>query len=318
MGSTALRRSAKGRTKVIGTTATAVLIGATAFISTSTASDASAEGADGSAATAAAIGGSGPTVPFSPHVDPAQPTRGLRDTAGRTGVKQFTLAFVTSAGSCSPLWGGTHGLESKGVVSRIAALRAEGGDVRISFGGPLGQEPAVNCTSVPSLTRTYDKVVDTYHLTEVDFDIGGDVLPDMAANTRRAQAVAGVEQDHPALDVSFTLPVTPGGLTQPGLDLLTNAAENGVRVAAVNVVAADRGASYGCGTGQYVSKAATATKGQLEAALGLSHAAAGKKVAVIPVNGVNDIGTETFTIADAEQLVAFAKPKGLGRRPPAF
>ena len=141
MGSTPLRRSAKGRTKVIGTTAAAALVGATAFLFTGTASDASAEGTNGSAA-AAARGDSGATAAFSP-TDPSSrygapsllPAQGLLDPAARTGGREFILAFVTSAGSCTPLWGGTHGLESKGVVSRIAALRAEGGDVRISFGG---------------------------------------------------------------------------------------------------------------------------------------------------------------------------------------
>lgn len=260
-------------------------------------------------------GGSGGTASgagFAPYVDTSlYPAFDLTGTAAKTGVKQYTLAFITSGGGCAPLWGGVTGLGDDHVASRIGALRAAGGDVRVSFGGASGSELALNCTSATTLAAAYGKVVDTYGLTKVDFDIEGGALPDTAANSRRSQAIAQLQKSHPGLDVSFTLPVMPEGLTQPGVDLIADAKKNGVDVGAVNVMAMDYGASYSGDMGTYAIQAATATQAQIKGVLGLSDADAWKTVAVTPMIGVNDVATEIFKVEDATQLVAFAKEKGL-------
>lgn len=274
-------------------------------------------------ATATATAKPTPTVPpgggtttsagFAPYVDTSlYPAFDLLDTAAKTGVKQFNLAFITSGGSCSPLWGGVTTLESDRVASQITALRAKGGDVRVSFGGAAGSELGLVCTSPASLAAAYGKVVDTYGLTKVDFDIEGAALPDTAANTRRAQAIAQLQKSHPGLDVSFTLPVMPEGLTQPGVDLIANARQNGVAVSAVNIMAMDYGPAYSGDMGGYAIQAATATQAQIKGVLGLSDAAAWKAVAVTPMIGVNDVSSEIFKVDDAAQLVDFARAKGLG------
>ncbi|MFC8916291.1 cellulose binding domain-containing protein [Streptomyces sp. NPDC057116] len=250
---------------------------------------------------------------FAPYVDTSlYPAYDLLDTAAKTGVKEFTLAFITSGGSCAPLWGGVTDLASDKVAAQVDALRAKGGDVRVSFGGAAGRELALNCSSATELAAAYGKVVDRYKLTKVDFDVEGAALPDTAANTRRAQAVAQLQKSHPGLDVSFTLPVMPEGLTQPGVDLLADARKNGVRISAVNIMAMDYGPAYSGDMGQYAIQAATATQAQLKGVLGLSDAAAWKTVAVTPMIGVNDVTTEIFTVEDATQLVDFATSKGLG------
>ncbi|MFF7341075.1 cellulose binding domain-containing protein [Streptomyces sp. NPDC008163] len=257
-------------------------------------------------------GGTASGARFAPYVDTSlYPAYDLVDTAGRTGVKQFNLAFITSGGSCAPLWGGVTGLGDDHVASQIGALRAAGGDVRVSFGGAAGSELALRCSSAADLAAAYGKVVDTYKLTKVDFDIEGGALPDTAANTRRSQAIAQLQKAHPGLDVSFTLPVMPEGLTQPGVDLIADAKKNGVDVGAVNIMAMDYGASYSGDMGTYAVQAATATQAQIKGVLGLSDADAWKAVAVTPMIGVNDVSTEVFKVEDATQLVAFAKEKGL-------
>jgi hypothetical protein len=154
-------------------------------------------------------------------------------------------------------------------------------------------------------------VIDQYKLTKVDFDVEGAALPDTAANTRRAQAVAQLQKSHPGLDVSFTLPVMPEGLTQPGVDLLTNAEHNGVKIGAVNVMAMDYGSSYSGDMGQYAIQAATATQAQIKGVLGLSDTAAWGAVAVTPMIGVNDVSSEKFTVEDAGRLADFAASKHL-------
>ncbi|MFJ9825930.1 cellulose binding domain-containing protein [Streptomyces sp. NPDC101160] len=251
---------------------------------------------------------------YAPYVDTSlYPAYDLLGTADQTGVKEFNLAFITSGSGCAPLWGGVTDLGSDKVAAQIGALRAKGGDVRVSFGGAAGRELAQACSTATALAGAYGKVVDQYGLTKVDFDIEGAALPDTAANTRRAQAVAQLQKAHPGLNVSFTLPVMPEGLTQPGVDLLADAKRNGVRVDSVNIMAMDYGPAYSADMGTYATQAATATQAQIKGVLGLSDAAAWKAVAVTPMIGVNDVSSETFRVDDATQLVDFARSKGIGR-----
>ncbi|MBR7678738.1 chitinase, partial [Streptomyces daliensis] len=91
---------------------------------------------------------------------------------------------------------------------------------RVSFGGANGSELGLACGSAEELEKAYAKVVDTYDLKKADFDIEGGALPDTAANTKRAKAIAALQKSHEDLDVSFTLPVMPEGLTQDGVALL--------------------------------------------------------------------------------------------------
>ncbi|MEU3447391.1 cellulose binding domain-containing protein [Streptomyces thermolilacinus] len=261
-------------------------------------------------ATGAPAGG----ARFAPYVDTSlHPAYDLLDTVAKTGVKEFNLAFITSGGGCVPRWGGVTALGDDKVAAQIGALRAKGGDVRVSFGGAAGHELALSCADATELAAAYGQVIDRYGLTKVDFDVEGAALPDTAANTRRAQAIARLQQTRPGLDVSFTLPVMPEGLTQPGVNLLADARKNGVRVDAVNIMAMDYGPAYSADMGQYAIEAATATQAQVKGVLGLSDAAAWKTVAVTPMIGVNDVTTEIFRVDDATQLVDFARSKGLGR-----
>ncbi|WP_314223067.1 glycoside hydrolase family 18 protein [Streptomyces zaehneri] len=250
---------------------------------------------------------------FAPYVDTSlYPAFDLLASVSATGVKDYNLAFVTDGGGCTPKWGGVTDLASDGVAAQIGALRAEGGDVRVSFGGASGSELATACSSADALAAAYGRAVDAYRLTKVDFDVEGGALPDTAANTRRAQAIAKLQQQHPDLNVSFTLPVMPEGLTQDGVNLLAGAKSAGVGIDTVNIMAMDYGPAYSGDMGTYAEQAATATQAQVKSVLGLSDSAAWKTVGVTPMIGVNDVTSEIFKVDDATQLVAFAKAKGLG------
>ncbi|MGW4978111.1 glycoside hydrolase family 18 protein [Streptomyces mirabilis] len=259
--------------------------------------------------------GSGTTTGagFAPYVDTSlYPAFDLVGSATATGVKDYNLAFITDGGGCTPKWGGVTDLASDGVASQIGALRAKGGDVRVSFGGASGSELATTCSSADALAAAYGKAVDAYNLTKVDFDVEGGALPNTTANTNRAKAIAKLQQQHPNLDVSLTLPVMPEGLTQDGVNLVSDAKSNGVKISAVNIMAMDYGPSYNGDMGTYAEQAATATQAQVKSVLGLSDSAAWKTVAITPMIGVNDVAAETFKVDDATQLVDFAKSKGLG------
>jgi hypothetical protein len=255
---------------------------------------------------------------FAPYVDTSlYPPFNLVTTAQRTGVKQFNLAFVVAGGSggCTPEWGGVTAVGSDPVAAQIGALRAIGGDVRISFGGEAGSELALTCTSVSQLEAAYQQVISAYGVNKIDFDIEGAALASTAANTRRDQAIAALQAQDKGLQVSFTLPVLPSGLTSDGVAVLSGAAAAGVRLAAVNVMAMD----YGDGAapnpagqmGSYAIDAATATDAQVASTLGISDDAAWSKIAVTPMIGVNDTSDEIFTVANAQQLAAFAASKHL-------
>lgn len=169
------------------------------------------------------------------------------------------------------------------------------------------------------LTAAYQKTVDAFGLTKVDFDVEGGAIADAAANTRRAQAIAQLQKNAAAkgrtLDVSYTLPALPTGLTQEGVNLVADAKKNGVAIGAVNIMAMDFGDGVAPNPqgqmGKYAIAAATATQAQVKSVLGLDDSAAWAKVAVTPMIGVNDVSTEVFTVADAKQLADFAKSKHL-------
>ncbi|MGH3212664.1 MAG: chitinase, partial [Trebonia sp.] len=185
----------------------------------------------------------------------------------------------------------------------------------ISFGGEAGSELAITCTSAAQLQAAYQQVISAYDVNKIDFDIEGAAVDNTAANARRDQALAALQAQDPGLQVSFTLPVLPSGLTADGDAVLTGAVQAGVKLSAVNVMAMD----YGDGAapnpsgqlGTFAIDAATATDAQVASALGISDAAAWSKVAVTPMIGVNDTSDEIFTVANAQQLAAFAAGKHL-------
>src|SRR5258707_801839 len=125
----------------------------------------------------------------------------------------------------------------------IEALRARGGDVRVDFGGSANGELAAGCKALPELEAQYQAVIDVYNLTHLDFDIEGKPLSNARANARRNQAIAALQQRAAQagkqLNISYTLPVETTGLTWSGLNLLRDAARNGVQIGAVNLMTMD-------------------------------------------------------------------------------
>jgi hypothetical protein len=121
------------------------------------------------------------------------------------------------------------------------------------------------------------------------------------------------------LDVWFTLPALPSGLTADGLSVLQSALRYGVSISGVNVMAMD----YGEGAapnpqgnmGNYAIQAATSLFGQLDTLYGPSKTSAQlwQMVGVTPMIGLNDDTNEVFDQQSAQQLVAFARQHGMGR-----
>ncbi|MGW3690144.1 chitinase [Streptomyces sp. NPDC005125] len=244
--------------------------------------------------------------------------RPLVETARETGTDEFTLAFVVSAGAaCMPEWDGEETLRQDQLVTEVRQLRAQGGDVRVSFGGAAGKELALACPDEDELVAAYRTVIDGYRLTKVDFDVEGDSLANTEANGRRARAITRLQQEEAAagrrLEVTFTLPVMPDGLTEEGSTLIEDAVLAGVDISGVNIMAMNYAPEYDGDMGDYAAQAATAAHEQVRELLDLTVGEAWAALEVTVMTGVNDIATEVFRPEDAEQLVEFAGDKGLGR-----
>jgi chitinase len=225
-----------------------------------------------------------------------------------TGLKYYTLAFLTPKSGCTPEWE-DNGDSVSAFTSKVKALQAAGGNVIPSFGGESGGELAEKCTSVSSLEAAYANVVNTYGVTRLDFDIEGSVLDNTSANTRRDQALAELQKADPSVQIDWTIPVDPTGLESDALTLLKGAKSAGVKTNLVNIMTMD------FGDGQNALKdaesAATATEKQLAGIYTtLSSSQVWGTLGLTPIAGKND-DNENFTQANATTLETFAAGKGV-------
>jgi hypothetical protein len=259
------------------------------------------------------VTGGGGNVLVAPYVDmgllsnPGGPT--LAQLASGGGVKSYTMAFVTSAG-CKASWFNAFDPRSRQFGDQISALRAGGGDVKVSFGGATGIELAQACTDVKALQAEYQAVVSAYQLKFIDLDIEGAAVADPTTIARRSTALAALQKANPGLKISLTLPVLPEGLTGDGLNVVKSAKNAGVNLDLVNIMAMDYGRA-GQDYGDLAIQAVKSTKDQIKTIYGNSDAAAFKMVGVTPMLGKND-DSGTFSQSDAKDLVAFANTNHVG------
>jgi len=289
------------------------LTASTGYIFTVKAHDAAGNqsGASNAVSVTTAAGSAGSAVPVAPYVDMGSwPTPSLTDMATAGNLHSFTLAFITANG-CRASWFNAYDPRAAWAKDQIDAIRAQGGDVKISLGGASGTELAQACSSAAATETEYQAIVDAYNLTYLDLDIEGAAVADPASIARRSQALALLQKARPNLKISLTLPVLPEGLDANGLAVLTSAHDAGVNLDLVNVMAMDYGRAAG-NYGDFAVQAAQSTFNQLKTLYpGKTDAQLWLMVGVTPMLGVNDDGG-TFTLANAQQLVTFANSKHLG------
>ena len=252
-------------------------------------------------------------VPVAPYVDMGAwpPNPALADLAVAGNQKSLTLAFIV-AGSCHASWFGAYDPRDRWKRDEIDALRARGGDVKISFGGATGVELAQACSSVDALAAEYQAVIDAYDLKYMDLDIEGTATQDTASVNRRSQALAKLQKANPGLKVSLTLPVLPTGLVDSGLAVVRSAIDAGVAIDVVNVMAMDYYLTPRGDYGDHAKAAAQSVFNQLKPLFpALGDAQVWRKVGVTPMIGAND-DTAVFGLDDARDLVAFANSRHLG------
>lgn len=272
-------------------------------------------------------GGKGTGTQFAGYVDvtatPYYPFQTPKSDAEKTVILSFIVADEKDG--CLPTWGTYYTLDSASPAealdldSRIAALRAAGGEVRVSFGGLVNDELADSCSDAAALQQAYQDVIDRYGLTTIDFDVEGQALQDEAGLARRAVAAKALQDGARArdkqLDIWLTLPVAPTGLTEDGLAAVRTMADAGVVLAGVNGMTMDFGGSKDASQSMAdaVMSAAQAMQAQVSGVLEGSPSAQGwASVGITPMIGQNDVPAEQFTIADARIINDFARQKGAG------
>ncbi|KAA9134584.1 chitinase [Microbacterium caowuchunii] len=274
---------------------------------------------------------------------PAEDTRwfgGYYDATLESGLKladdtvggapgNTVLSFIVAAAAddCTPTWGVAYDLDDAQrefeLDRRIERMRQEGERIVVSFGGAINTELASACTSVSELSQAYRTVIDRYGVDTIDLDIEGEALTDTTAGTRRATAVARLQQerrrDGGELEVWVTLPVMPYGLTETGLAAVTQLLEHDVELAGVNVMTMNYGMDLGGRSmGEAAIDALDATADQLtgilrELEIDAPPGGVWSMLGATPMIGRNDVSGEILTIDDARTLSAMASERGLAR-----
>jgi chitinase len=219
------------------------------------------------------------------------------------GQKFYTLAFVISDKSNNPVWYGHVSMEKNLYADQIAAIRARGGDVIVSFGGADGKEIALVETNVETLQAKYQSVIDRYKFTWLDFDIEGGALDKHPeASERRNAALAKLQAANPGLIISYTLPVDPNGISKASRKLLADAHAKGVKVYSANLMVMDYGPGFSKGKKMGDLAIACALKAHEQCAK-IDPAIL---IGLTPDIGQNDVKSEMFTLDDARTMKDWA------------
>ncbi|MPY96603.1 MAG: hypothetical protein GEU97_01125 [Actinophytocola sp.] len=229
----------------------------------------------------------------------------------RTGVTEFTLAFVLSNGGCQTVWdGGPRVGRNAGRV--ISAIRANGGDIVVSFGGWAGRKLGTHCRTPQALAAAYQQVIDTYRLRAIDVDIEHHEFENPRAQDRVLRALRLVKAANPGLTTVVTMPVARDGLNSWGLRMVRRVAELRVPVDIWTVMPFVLGVSGG-DMGGLTIRAAERTHAQLARHYpGMSAADVYRKLGISTMNGDTGAG-ETITQADFRKIRTYVHRRGLGR-----
>ncbi len=242
-----------------------------------------------------------------------------------SGDKYLTAAFLqtASAGSCTAYWNGSSSqpIASSTWGSDFSTIQSNGGNIIPSFGGYAadhdGTDIADSCTNVSSIAAAYESVITTYNVSRIDLDIEDNSLTNTAGYTRRNEAVAQVESwaaaNNRSIQFSYTMPVTPTGLTSGEISILQNAKTEGATVSLVNIMTFDYYTGQTYEMASATESAAQALYSELQSLNpGDTSAQLWGLIGITEMNGIDDYGSaETFTEADATTVLNWAEQQGV-------
>ncbi|MGD0880357.1 MAG: chitinase [Acidimicrobiales bacterium] len=240
--------------------------------------------------------------------DPPLPTAVM----AATGIRDFTLAFILAGHGCVPLWDGTRPLLGSSDAASVAAIRAAGGDVSVSFGGWSGKKLGTVCSTPAALAAAYGKVVSAYGLQAIDIDIEHGEFTSAATRKRVVAALAELQATDPPLQISITFGTTPTGPDADGTSLIHDAAVLGFQPYAWTIMPFDFGAPES-DMGATSVAAAQGLHDDLMAAYGESSSAAYAHMGISSMNGRTDETDETVSLADFQTILTYAQDNHLAR-----
>lgn len=265
---------------------------------------------------------------FAPFIDATGwPILRFADMANSLKVPYFNLGFVVSRSNtiCEPTWGTYYPASECPLNDQIKYIRSMGGDVIVSFGGAANTPLQVSAPNVSSLKEQYKRFIKAYGLTRIDFDIEGAWLNDTNSLVRNSKALKMLQdelkKENYSLQIWYTLPVLPTGLTQDGINSLRYLLNEGVNLDGVNVMTMDYGDSVAPNPqgkmAEYGIQAITNLQKQLkllysEFSIPKTDAELWNMVGTTPMIGMNDVTTEIFTLTDAKETLSFAEQKSIG------
>jgi hypothetical protein len=264
-----------------------------------------------------------PAHVYAPYFE-AWTSDSLVTIAQASGARYFTLAFLESTGksSCTLAWNGSK-TDTIATTSRYLAdidtLRAmtPRGDVIPSFGGwsadQGGTEIADSCKDISVIAAAYQQLVNKYKVTRLDMDIEGRSLTKPDGIDRRNKAIALFQAANPTVQIQYTLPTSRHGLEPSGLAVLQNAVANGVRIDVVNPMVFDYYDRANADMGDSAISALLGLHDQLHQLLpARTDPQLWAMIGATIMNGLDDYPrkTESTSVADAQQLLAFANAPG--------
>jgi hypothetical protein len=261
----------------------------------------------GAAGPAAPVGQAAPYLALG-WGDPPSPTTVM----AATGVRQFTLAFMLAGRGCTPAWDGTRPLLGGSDAASIAAIRAAGGDVSVSFGGWSGRKLGAVCRTPAALAAAYEQAVDAYGLHAVDIDIEHGEFASARIRLRVVTALSQLQAARPGVAISITFGTTPTGPDAAGRSLIADAAGLGFQPFAWTIMPFDFGAPEP-DMGATTVAAAEGLHTDLMAAYGEDSAQAYAHLGISSMNGRTDEADETVSPADFTTILDFAQADHIAR-----
>jgi len=246
-----------------------------------------------------------------------------------TGCKYYTLAFMNYAQDGTQSWGGYPSIINGVIqplsieympayyINAINTIRNNGGDVIISFGGENASD-IVNyyinsgVDSDPDGTLTcaaYQRVIDKYTLSIIDFDIEGNYATNKQVYQKRNKVLIQLRNNpkYKNIKIHFTLATLPSGLTE-ALAILQDAANQGLSIDVVNIMAMDYGSNTSYDMFTCACNAASNTYAQIQS---IGGSLINTTIGITPMIGANDGDgcnvIEIFTLQNAQDLVNYAK-----------
>ena len=250
------------------------------------------------------------SAPYDMPLDNNPPN--LTQVMAATGEKAYVLAFVLAENNstCAPAWDGGSSVvsSSDSVASQINALRADGGDVAVSFGGYNGTKLGQVCGSAAATAAAEQTVISTYGLHAIDLDLEEPEYESSSAIANELGAAQIIQANNPGIYISVTMPGTTSGTGWFGEQLLDEAKTLGFTPNAFTIMPFDGGFS---GASSQIS-ALESFNSILMSTFGWSSATAYAHEGVSSMNGRTD-SAEYFYQSDFQSVLTWAESVGLAR-----